>query len=72
MQASLRLCCLQTPEDRFCHVEAQFCALFDIGKKKAFKTMMNYSAELQGLADIGKGHPLSLTARLACVSFVGL
>ena len=30
------------------------CALFGIGKKKAFKTMMNYSAELQGLADIGK------------------
>ena len=48
------------------------CALFDIGKKKSFKTMMNYSAELQGLADIGKGHPLSLTAQLACDSFVGL
>ena len=48
------------------------CALFGIGKKKAFKTMMTYSAELQGLADIGKEHSLSLTARLACVSFVGL
>ena len=33
---------------------------------------MNYSAELQGLADIGKEHPLSLTAWLAFVSFVGL
>ena len=48
------------------------CELFDIGKKKAFKTMMNYSAELHRLADIGKRHPLSLTARLACVSFVSL
>ena len=35
------------------------CALFGIGKKMAFKTMMNYSAEFQGLADIGKEHPLS-------------
>ena len=34
--------------------------------------MMNYSAELQGLADIGKEHPLSLTEWLRCVSFVGL
>ena len=33
---------------------------------------MNYSAELQGLAEIGKEHPLSLTEWLACVSFVGL
>ena len=30
------------------------CALFGIGKKKAFKTMMTYSTELQELADIGK------------------
>ena len=29
------------------------CVLFGIGKKKAFKILMNYSAELQGLADIG-------------------
>ena len=48
------------------------CALFGIGKKTALKTMMTYSAELQGLADIGKEHSLSLTARLACVSFVCL
>ena len=48
------------------------CALFGIGEKKAFKTMMNYSAELQGLTEIGKEHPLSLTAWLACVSCVGL
>ena len=34
--------------------------------------MMNYSAELQGLADIGKEHPLSLIEWLGCVSFVGL
>ena len=46
------------------------CALFGIGKKKAFKIMMNYSAELQGLADIGKEHPLSLTEWLACVSLL--
>ena len=49
-----------------------WCALFDTGMKTAFKTMMNYSAELQGLADIGKGHPLSLTTQLSCVSIVGL
>ena len=29
-------------------------ARFGIGKKNAFKTMMNYSEEFQGLADIGK------------------
>ena len=49
-----------------------YCALFGKGKKKVFKTMMNYSAELQGLAEIGKEHPLSLTAWLPCVPFVGL
>ena len=48
------------------------CALFGIGKKKAFKIMMNYSAELQVLADIGKEQPISLTEWLGCVSFVGL
>ena len=48
------------------------CALFGIGEKKAFKTMMNYSSELQGLTEIGKEHPLSLTAWLACVFCVGL
>ena len=48
------------------------CALFGTGKKKAFKIMMNYSAKLQGLVDIGKEHPLSLTEWLGCVSFVGL
>ena len=48
------------------------CALFGKGKKKAFKIMMNYSAELQGLADIGTEHPRLLTEWLACVSFVGL
>ena len=34
------------------------CAIFGIGEKKAFKTMMNYSAELQGLTEVGKEHPL--------------
>ena len=48
------------------------CALFGIGKNKAFKTMMNYSAELHILTAIGKGHPLSLTTQLSCVSIVGL
>ena len=47
------------------------CALFGIGKKKAFKIMMNYPAELQ-LADIGIEHLLLLTEWLGCVSFVGL
>ena len=34
--------------------------------------MMNNSEQLQGLADIGKEYPLSLTAQKACYSFAGL
>ena len=37
-----------------------------------FKPNHGFSAELQGLTEIGKEHPLSLTAWLACVSCVGL
>ena len=47
-------------------------ALYGIGKKKAFNIMMNKSEELQGLAHVGTDNQLPLTARLACVSFVGL
>lgn len=49
-----------------------YSSFIGIGKKKAFKVMMNSAKELQLLADIGKHPSISREARASCVSFVGL
>ena len=47
------------------------CALCGI-RRKILKIMMNNSKELQEQVDIDREHAISLTARLACVSVIGL
>ena len=47
-------------------------AFFGIGKKKAFKILLNNHGDLQGLSDLGNDSSVSAVAWMACVSFVGL